>query len=398
MSMSDFFERKDMTKWLIHFVKDVDYSQYPGENFIYGTNKEVDDGDSAFDVLLSIIRIGGLIPNYSYRNGKTTLFGDSPVVCATEMPLYSFYKYANGLSAEKRKNVSPIGIAILKKDFFAEGGRPAIYGLSEDNQDFEYECDSTQCRILKGDVLSPKEQYRLVSTDLSGIKAIDWTHEREWRWKPNREYHELWGKDGSGCAGPIPGLPIFKDTCELCSISDVRIIVENQDQAKKVRTALTGFYIAKGNDYDTPFNPQIIKKAKIIILDDVVNKIESDKNIYEDFETIEGLEKGDLVEPLILFDPLSENKKNQLLTNFRQCLDADLGINSPYDPCDRYHIVSFAIDNALVQELISCGEMYGPFDGKVFVNGTRQSDNASAVVCALNDKFGPIFELEKSLD
>ena len=395
--MAEYFERKDMTKWLIHFVKDVDYSQYPEEDPIYGTNREVDDGDSAFAALLSIIRIGGLIPNYSYRNGKTTLFGKSPVVCATEMPLYSFYKYAHSLSAEKRKNVSPIGIAILKNEFFAEGGRPAIYGLSEDNQNLNYVCNNPKYRILKDDILPQKEQYRLVSTDLGASKAIDWTHEREWRWKPTKNSHELWGKDGNEKVGPLPGLPIFKDTDDLGYISNVRIIVESKKQADKVRKALTGFYIAGFNNYDTPFNKGVIKKTKIIILDDIVDKIESDKNAYEDYETIEGLEKKDLVEPLLLFRNLTLQEQKQLIVNYHECLAADSGINSSYNPFNRYNIVSYAIDNEIIQALITCGELDGPFDGKVYI-GTEQMKNANIIVKALNAKFGSIFEIEESLD
>lgn len=201
--------RRDMTKWLIHFVKKVDHSNLPAktdDEYKFFSKDELEDGTSAFEVLRNIIRTGGIFARSSFRNGVTTLFGEDKVVCATEMPLYSFYKYA-----QKRceaGNVSPIGVAFLKSQFFGEGGRHAIYGLSKK---LEYEPKGKTCyyRILKDSCLPKDEQYRLVSIELNGLNWNDWSHEREWRWKATEPHHKIFSEDNEGVINEYQGLPLF---------------------------------------------------------------------------------------------------------------------------------------------------------------------------------------------
>ena len=123
--------RHDHTDWLIHFVRDRFPEQdFPGETeekYNHWVGGELEPDAGAFQVLKTIIRLGGLYPGYSFRSGKTTLFGGSPVVCATEMPIYSFASYAKERS--QSQSVSAYGIAFLKTEFFEAKGRPVIYGL-----------------------------------------------------------------------------------------------------------------------------------------------------------------------------------------------------------------------------------------------------------------------------
>src|SRR4051794_25119474 len=108
--------RHDHTSWLIHFVRNRNPEQdFPGQSeddakYFAGGELELDA--SAFQVLCSIIRLGGLIPGYSFRKGKTTLYGGDPVVCVTEMPLYAFASYVKQAATTGR--VSAYGIAFLK--------------------------------------------------------------------------------------------------------------------------------------------------------------------------------------------------------------------------------------------------------------------------------------------
>jgi len=108
--------RHDHTSWLIHFVRDRNPEQdFPGEteqDFEYLSGGELEPDAEAFSVLKTIIRLGGLYPGYSFRSGRTTIYGGTPVVCATEMPLYSFASYAK--ERGKTEYVSAYGIAFLK--------------------------------------------------------------------------------------------------------------------------------------------------------------------------------------------------------------------------------------------------------------------------------------------
>ncbi len=66
-----------------------------------------------------------------------------------------------------------------------------------------------------------------------------------------KEY--VWGRDGNDTIGPIPGLPLFSGPdndgafCKLC------IIVWNSVEAKEIQRIITGLYLAKSNNYATPF-------------------------------------------------------------------------------------------------------------------------------------------------
>ena len=170
--------RHDHTSWLIHFVRDRDPDQdFLGETedeYNLSVGGELGPDASAFEVLLSIIKIGGLIPGYSLRNGRTTIYGGDPVICATEMPLYSFANYVKEVNNTKK--VSAYGIAFLKSEFYNASGRPVIYGLASNNE-FKYSGELTAYRkILEESVLPKSEQYRYVAYNPSFGNS--WTAER----------------------------------------------------------------------------------------------------------------------------------------------------------------------------------------------------------------------------
>lgn len=153
-------QRHDHTEWLVHFVRDRNPDQdFPGddeEEFGRFCGGELESDASAFEVLKTIIRLGGLIPGYSFRSGRTTIYGGAPAVCATEMPLYSFACYAREKSNTSK--VSAYGIAFLKAEFFSAGGRPAIYGLSVQNP--AYIQNTPTSRIFANETMPLAEQYR----------------------------------------------------------------------------------------------------------------------------------------------------------------------------------------------------------------------------------------------
>ncbi|MCK9181876.1 MAG: hypothetical protein M0P13_03205 [Fibrobacteraceae bacterium] len=391
--------RNDITKWLIHFVKDVNYKNIPGKTddmFDFFSKDELEDGTSAFEVLREIIKVGGILARPSFRNGKTTLYGGEKVVCATEMPLYSFYKYAS--LRKSAGNVSSIGIAFLKKQFFAEGGRQAIYGLSKPLK-FKKGGNTPFYRILLESCLPIQEQYRYVHVQLNGPGWTDWTHEREWRWKKTQPWHSIWREDS------YEGLPLFKQD-KHCCIDRFIVIVNDLEQAKIIQSDLTGFYLSGGNNYGTSFSRNVIKKVRIINMSEVVDKIE--KSNFHEYETIEGLEKKDLIKPLILFSPpttLQKQKIDNCLKN-ANTLAIKIKIPNASLAIGRCRVLSQEISNKWIQKMILSGLVDPPFDGIVVIHtglfGSQLIDEneARAEKCKneLEKVFGKIFYLDPQFD
>jgi len=154
-----------MTNWLIHFTR-------------------ASATQSAFDVLKSIAVEGLLRPAFAPRGSppKSTIYGPSPAVCFTEQPLLAFMRYLD--ARRNSQTVSGYGLVINKRTLLDLGGLPVIYGarvvneLDQTSPDFD-----PAFRLLGVDTLPLHEQFRYVAFNPSrdGF-ALDWSHEREWRW------------------------------------------------------------------------------------------------------------------------------------------------------------------------------------------------------------------------
>ncbi|MGJ1385957.1 hypothetical protein ACR782_07130 [Sphingobacterium spiritivorum] len=184
-------KRSDISDYVIHFLRKQQIKDLPAvfeyEDKIYFAEDNDIGNMNEMECLFNIVSEGGLRGSFSFRNGKATIYGYTPTVCFTEMPLINLLEYRR-----LRKNpyrISDYGIAVKKRDLFKKGGRPVIYGLSPDNA-FEFSEDIDQnpaIRIIKETIVPIKEQYRYVAFQLGGNKEIDWTHEREWRIAGNDE-------------------------------------------------------------------------------------------------------------------------------------------------------------------------------------------------------------------
>jgi hypothetical protein len=113
-------QREDITDWLIHFTKDISSENQTDiyikdeseEAYLLDYSNQIPNGYTfltAFECLKNIVTECGIRYNYSLRNGKTTLFGGSPIICFTEMPLKSFIEYAKVRNSSSNSNY---GIAI----------------------------------------------------------------------------------------------------------------------------------------------------------------------------------------------------------------------------------------------------------------------------------------------
>lgn len=118
--------------------------------------------------------------------------------------------------------MSEIAIVLPKAAVHARGARPVIYGLSGGGSGTSI--DATGARLLPTTALPTAEQYRYVALSTDG--AIDWTHEREWRW-PCRAGPRS-DEDGSPPASgsEIPGMAL--------DFSGMGVIVRSRLQADKV--------------------------------------------------------------------------------------------------------------------------------------------------------------------
>lgn len=389
--------RHDITEWMIHFT-----SNFFDEND-YG---ELQGSASAYEVLKTILRINGLRPSYSLRNGKTTLFGGEPVICATEMPIYSLIEYVK--SRRDPTMVGGYGVAFLKKEFFQMGARPVIYGLSE--KKLTYKKNEGYYRILEEKDLSLDEQYRYVPFNLSRDKWIDWSHEREWRWKENNIFEKITQKGYYGSYEYFNGIPVFSD--EEKSFSEIGILVWSKEEAKEIQKDLTAYYIAKENNYGTPFSRRVLKKSFIIILEEIEKAVKENKII--DFQTIDGLKSEQLISPLIIhkdtechYEKIKEAiRKAEIIGNEIAKKD---NRENPKDegPCGFANIVSYEIDNPIIQEMIRKGYATRPFDNFVHINLNitffKQSldhrvEAVSGAKTILNKELEYIFELHTRLD
>lgn len=226
--------RFDLSDWLIHFFRKIDllsssaivFPEHMGWGNIYEDTKL-----SPLFMLRCAIRMGRLWATWAYRNGVRTIYGPSPAVCFTEMPIAAFLESAK-LREKYGEAISQFALIFPKKDLFKIGTNPVIYGLDNRNVRLPSGKDGKP-RIIDYTLLPEREQYRYVTYNPSSPRPIDWTHEREWRWpyrgdisKMERELEEF-GLISE--ASDIPGLDFYS-----CGISSIGVIVQKEEQAKWV--------------------------------------------------------------------------------------------------------------------------------------------------------------------
>ena len=150
--------RSDISSWLLHLVK-------PGlDSFGQPT--------SSFEVLCNIVAEGVLRASKQPHILERDPAG---AVCFYDVSPQHWKELVNTNPSRRTAH----GIIVHKTALWHLGGRPAIY-TDESSADGWPE----------------RHRYRLVHTDLSRQPApIDWTHEREWRFRGDlrlREYPGAW--------------------------------------------------------------------------------------------------------------------------------------------------------------------------------------------------------------
>ena len=191
---------------------------------------------SAFGVVRKIIADGHIRASWAFRKGRPTIYGPRAAVCFTEMPLHALVDYA------KRREPTDVGcyaIGLLKSEFFAAGGRPAIYGLSTESAG-RFSSRQMWPRLLDETCgIAATEQYRYVATALGRGRRIDWTHEREWRWV---DHH-----DSCWC----PGVPVWLAD-EPYAFSQVLVVVPTTEEAERILDLLKELHEVCANGFRRP--------------------------------------------------------------------------------------------------------------------------------------------------
>jgi hypothetical protein len=209
----------------------------------------------AFTVLTKIVNDGFLRTGWSFRKGKATIYGPNSAVCFTEMPLYALLNYA-----KKRSDsglVDTYAVVLRRSELFRAGGRPVIYGLSRPARDRGF---GMGYRVLEPESLPLDEQYRYVATDIGERRAIDWTHEREWRWT-----------DLSAKWDP-PGLSIWLKEPKT-SFSEVLILVKTARESKNIRDTLKYLYDSGYNRFSMEMDRDSLLATSVLAIENVAAEI-----------------------------------------------------------------------------------------------------------------------------
>ncbi len=126
------------------------------------------------DRFTALLRVGVFVASAARRSvgflgldgTRPTIYGSSPAVCFSETPIGN---YLQSVDANPRYASRQYGIALPKTALYAYGARPVIYGDMELKERLGSENRYLFCH------------FRYCSHG----DRIDWTHEREWRARPN---------------------------------------------------------------------------------------------------------------------------------------------------------------------------------------------------------------------
>ncbi|GCE48344.1 hypothetical protein EI42_04592 [Thermosporothrix hazakensis] len=226
--------RTDVTEWAIHFVR----VPKDGVKLYARTTWSMDNEllcnpcPEAFEVLKQIVTSRGLKPAFGRRNGKPTIYGGIPAVCFTEMPIINFLQYV--VARNNYAWCAPYGVCLLKRELFKAGARPAVYGLSVPGVSIVQ--DQGNIRVIDKNLLPLSEQYRYITLDPNRQEKnhpLDWTHEREWRWRESQQYS--YGRAAQNGDGSDSLLLLFPEEDEVTFFSQVGFFVWTPEEANMLR-------------------------------------------------------------------------------------------------------------------------------------------------------------------
>lgn len=221
--------RFDLSDYLIHLFRDVDQSS--GENILfpdYPNFNNIDQSDKLDSRFLMrcALRHHRIFATWSHQAGEPTIYGRSPVVCFTDMPLAMLVSNFSRLPVWGGKN-GCYALLFPKAALHAIGARPVIHGLSQTPWE---RAGSEPYRILNDHLLPLIEQYRYVADSGWGERRIGWTHENEWRWPYRGEQSHF--DDNGDLVESLSEMPGFDWT--QTQITGAGVLVQNQEDVAKI--------------------------------------------------------------------------------------------------------------------------------------------------------------------
>jgi len=385
--------RSDLSEYVIHFLRKQKTDDLPeyyfkdGEKYYPREDQTADMDEMA--CLKNIISEGGLRGGYSFRNTKPTIYGYDPVICFTEMPLFNLIEYAKQRNNQFR--ISSYGLAIRKKELYAIGGRPVIYGLSK-QVEFKYNHSAdrqhTFQRIIDPALLPFAEQYRYVAFNLNPDRYSDWSHEREWR---ITSQDDLW-----------PEHDLFAESCDgLCifekeTFSEVILIVRTPEEAIEIEE-----YVRPYKDSSYTRSSEFTTKIKFLILDQAIKALEK-----PDIKGIEDLSQSCFYEFKSPALPAEEAEKIRKLLIYcraeaKKSGEEYLEAHTDFGFCGRSMVVSSQMNHPVIRylfehQLASCIE--GNYNLKHVLDDIPSAQSlefhrhvANKVVQILNKEYENLF-------
>jgi hypothetical protein len=183
--------RTDISEFVLHCTKDKSLSP--------------------FDALKLILEDGFLQATYapvqvSGSGTKPMIRGPHPAVCFTDQPVRFFLQSIKASEEMTRDRYTKFGVAVRKLDLYGYGGRPVIYGNTQilgvklAKQQLEERNLHSELLVHKGGL--PEEyqylwaHYNPLRREEGRLRPVDFTHEREWRARPNAKINQDIGLTG----------------------------------------------------------------------------------------------------------------------------------------------------------------------------------------------------------
>lgn len=143
---------------------------------------------------------------------------------------------------------------------------------------------------------------------------------------------------------------------------------------------LTNLYLRECNDYSVPFSQEVIQNMRILNLSKIIKSVEENKIL--EYQTIEGLEREDLLEPVFIHDFFDENIKQKVDFALNKALvESEKLANKLYadgfkdlDICGFAYAATYDTTNPIVQYMVLNELAYGPMDSgqvRVSLNQSR---------------------------
>lgn len=122
--------RFDLSDYLIHFFRDVDLETgshiYLPEHCGFNNQHHACFIDAKYLLRLSL-RSHKIFSSWSYRNGQRTVYGDSPVVCFTDMPIAAYLE-TGVRRLERKEKIGLYAIVLPKEQMFNYGQGQSYMG------------------------------------------------------------------------------------------------------------------------------------------------------------------------------------------------------------------------------------------------------------------------------